>query len=159
MLFWSRQSTIPPPPKEKKKTTDKKTEIVHFLFCCNPWSLSLHVSLHVFARKSQLWTFLWTYRKRFRYACNVSENYQRCLYEDYHQSCQHLINTCLNSPRYRCSWTTPVQPKLSNRNDNVSLQDSGGGHWRKASSATRTHNFVYWIIDLEPVKEGTNIND
>ena len=58
-----------------------------------PWSLSLHVSLHLFA---------W-----FRYACNVSENYQRCLYEDYHQSCQHLINTCLNSPRYRC-WSTQM---------------------------------------------------
>ena len=43
----------------------------------------------------------------YGYACNVSENYQRCLYEDYHQSCQHLINTCLNSPRYRC-WSTQM---------------------------------------------------
>ena len=43
----------------------------------------------------------------YGYACNVSENYQRCLYEDYHQSCQHLINTCLKSPRYRC-WSTQM---------------------------------------------------
>jgi hypothetical protein len=36
-----------------------------------PWSLNLHVSIHLFVRSIQLWTFVWTCRKRFRYSLDL----------------------------------------------------------------------------------------